>query len=82
MGTAAVHAGLLQPGQAGLVKVEIVPSGERFEGSTRHGDAHDAEPRGAFRFLRDYALLNYELTRISLDYALLNYELTRISLRQ
>ncbi len=56
VGTTAVHARLLLPGQTGLVKVEIVPSGEPFEGSTRHGvtsDAYDADPRGAFRFLRD-----------------------------
>ncbi len=49
VGTAAVHAGLVQPGQSGLVKVEIGPSGEPFEGSARHGvtsDAYDADPRG------------------------------------
>ena len=37
LGTVAVHAGLLQPGQTGVVKVTIMPSPNAFVGSTRNG---------------------------------------------
>jgi hypothetical protein len=34
---AAVHAGVLDPGQHGTVRVTILPGRERYEGSSRHG---------------------------------------------
>ncbi len=37
LGTACVHAGLLRPGQSGVVKVTIVPPVAVYPGSTRHG---------------------------------------------
>jgi hypothetical protein len=37
LGTAAVHAGLLRPGEAGVVKVTIVKPVHPFPGSTRNG---------------------------------------------
>jgi hypothetical protein len=37
LATAAVHAGLLQPGQTGVVKVTILPSPPAFLGSTQNG---------------------------------------------
>jgi hypothetical protein len=37
LGMAAVHAGVLKPGQKGIVKVTILGKRDRFEGSTRHG---------------------------------------------
>jgi hypothetical protein len=37
LATAAVHAGAVQPGQTGIVKVTIVPPLPAFNGSTRHG---------------------------------------------
>lgn len=53
--TAAVHAGLVQEGQTGTVKVETVPSPPQFEGSTRNGVASEAfelpDEGGAFRFV-------------------------------
>ena len=39
LATVVVHAGLLQPGQTGIVKVSIVPSPNLFVGSTRNGVA-------------------------------------------
>lgn len=33
----AVHAGLLQPGETGLVRVEILPGEDSYEGATRNG---------------------------------------------
>ena len=37
LGTACVHAGLLQPGEAGVVKVTMVPALPIFQGSMRNG---------------------------------------------
>jgi hypothetical protein len=37
LSAAAVHAGVLQPGQTGLVKVSIVAPPPVFQGSSRHG---------------------------------------------
>jgi hypothetical protein len=37
LGTACVHAGVLKPGENGVVKVTIVRSLPVFTGSTRHG---------------------------------------------
>src|SRR5262249_30563196 len=37
LAVAAVHAGILRPGQKGLVKVAILPGREKYEGSTRNG---------------------------------------------
>jgi hypothetical protein len=37
LATAAVHAGLLEPGQTGVLKVTIVPPPNSFAGSLRHG---------------------------------------------
>jgi hypothetical protein len=55
LATAAVHAGVLQPGQPGVVQVEIVPSPPRFEGSTRNGLTSESfdlpDEEGAFRIL-------------------------------
>lgn len=39
LSTAAVHAGLLEPGQVGVVCVTIHPGPSRFTGSTAHGVA-------------------------------------------
>lgn len=42
LSTAAVHAGVVQPGQKGLVRVTIVAPPQSFSGSTRHGvTSHD-----------------------------------------
>jgi hypothetical protein len=37
LAVAAVHAGVLQPGQTGVVKVTMVPAPVAYAGSTRHG---------------------------------------------
>jgi beta-lactamase regulating signal transducer with metallopeptidase domain len=37
LGTAAVHAGLLRPGETGTVRVTILPGEDRYTGSTRYG---------------------------------------------
>jgi hypothetical protein len=37
VGTAAVHAGVLQPGETGVVKVTIAPGRSAYESSTRNG---------------------------------------------
>ncbi|HQR05346.1 MAG TPA: sigma-70 family RNA polymerase sigma factor [Gemmatales bacterium] len=37
LATAAVHAGLLQPGQTGLIKVTIMPGRETYTSATHHG---------------------------------------------
>jgi beta-lactamase regulating signal transducer with metallopeptidase domain len=37
LAAAAVHAGVLQPGQRGVVHVQIVGPGDAFQGSTRNG---------------------------------------------
>ncbi len=37
LGMAAVHCGLLQPGQTGVIKVTMLPGQAVYQGSTRHG---------------------------------------------
>lgn len=37
LGAAAVHAGLLKPGETGVMRVVIVPARENYPGSTRNG---------------------------------------------
>lgn len=37
LAVAAVHAGLLQPGESGVISVEIVPGLASYQGSERHG---------------------------------------------
>jgi hypothetical protein len=37
LGTTCVHAGVLQPGEAGVVRVTMVQPIQVFQGSTRHG---------------------------------------------
>jgi hypothetical protein len=37
IGTAAVHAGLLKPGQQGIVRIVILPGQETYASATRHG---------------------------------------------
>ena len=37
LAVAAVHAGVLQPGERGRVRVTILPGQASYEGSTRHG---------------------------------------------
>ena len=53
LSSAAVHAGVLQPGEAGLVRVEILAGQESYEGSTRNGVASGSYARweGSFRVL-------------------------------
>ncbi len=53
LATAAVHAGVLKPGETGNVKVEILGPQPAFAGSVRHGVSssdYDAYP-GAYRVL-------------------------------
>jgi hypothetical protein len=54
LATAAVHAGLLRPGQAGVVRVTIVPPPPAFAGSNQHGVASAAYGpyNGAFKVSR------------------------------
>lgn len=42
LAVAAVHAGVLRPGQQGVVKVKILPGRQRYEPSTRHGVTSNA----------------------------------------
>jgi LCCL domain len=54
VGMAAVHAGILKPGQTGFVKVKFLPSPGVFQGSNRNGvtsEAYGAFP-AAFQFVR------------------------------
>jgi hypothetical protein len=37
LGAAAVHAGLLKPGETGVLRVTVVTPPEKFPGSTRNG---------------------------------------------
>ncbi|MFO1148847.1 MAG: LCCL domain-containing protein [Alsobacter sp.] len=37
LGTAAVHAGLVEPGQTAVLRVTVVPPLEAYPGTTRHG---------------------------------------------
>lgn len=50
--TAAVHAGLLRPGQSGIVKVRPLPGQERYEASNQNGVQSLAygPQRGSYRF--------------------------------
>jgi hypothetical protein len=52
--SAAVHAGVLKPGQTGIVKVKIVPSPPMFQASTRHGVTSEgyAAYNAAYRFVK------------------------------
>jgi hypothetical protein len=37
LGAAAVHAGLLKPGETGIIRVTSMPGRPRYEGATRNG---------------------------------------------
>jgi len=55
LATAAVHAGVVKPGQKGIVQVKIVPAQKSFKGSTKFGiRSHDygAYP-GGFQIKKD-----------------------------
>ena len=55
LAAAAVHAGLLQPGQTGVLRVRIVPSPPQFVGSQRNGmgsSGYGNYPAGGFEFVR------------------------------
>jgi hypothetical protein len=52
---AAVHAGVVQPGQTVTVKVRILPSPPQYVGATRNGvvsTPYNLFPHGAFMFVR------------------------------
>jgi hypothetical protein len=52
---AAVHAGVLQPGQTAVVKVRVVASPPQFVSSTRHGvssTGYGNYPAGGYEFVR------------------------------
>jgi hypothetical protein len=53
LSSAAVHAGVLLPGETGLVRVEILEGQESYEGATRNGVASGtyAAWQGSFRIL-------------------------------
>lgn len=53
LSSAAVHAGVLLPGETGLVRVEILQGQESYEGATRNGVASGtyAAWQGSFRIL-------------------------------
>ncbi|MGA2496360.1 MAG: LCCL domain-containing protein [Tepidisphaeraceae bacterium] len=52
LATAAVHAGLVRPGETAVVKVRIVEAAESYDGSTRNGVTTSDYGRwfGSFRF--------------------------------
>lgn len=54
IGAAAVHAGILKPGEAGSVLVKILPGREKYEGSTENGvTSRGYGPwQGSFEFVR------------------------------
>jgi len=55
LSAAAVHSGLLQPGQTGVVRVRIVASPPQFVGSQRHGfgsSGYATYPAGAYEFVK------------------------------
>ncbi len=55
LSAAAVHAGLVQPGQSGVVRVRIITSPPQFVGSQRHGfnsSGYATYPAGAYQFVR------------------------------
>ena len=37
IGAAAVHAGLLKPGESAVLRLTVMPALEKYPGSTRHG---------------------------------------------
>jgi hypothetical protein len=52
---AAIHAGVLKPGQTGVVKIKIVPSPQLYTGSTQNGITsaqYPYYPNGAFEILK------------------------------
>lgn len=52
---AAIHAGILKPGETGVVRVKIIPSPQIFTGSIRNGvqsQAFGVFPGGAFEFVK------------------------------
>ena len=52
---AAVHAGIVQPGQAAAVRIRVVASPQQFAGSVRNGvvsTGYGNYPAGAFEFVR------------------------------
>ncbi len=55
LAAAAVHAGVLAPGENGVVRVRVVPVLERYHGSTRNGVislSYDNPWHGAFQIER------------------------------
>jgi hypothetical protein len=50
LGTAAVHCGLLKPGQKGIVKVTILPGQASYDATTRHGVTSIAYPQWGVSF--------------------------------
>lgn len=56
LGIAAVHAGVLRPGEEGVVRVRLVPSPQTFLGSDRNGvtsTRYGFFQNGAYEFVRD-----------------------------
>jgi LCCL domain len=53
LASAAVHAGILRDGEAGVVNVQILPGQESYDGSTRNGVTSRSYGRwqGSFQFL-------------------------------
>ena len=53
VGTAAVHAGVLRPGETATIRVEILPGRENYQGSHRHGVTSGSLGRfdGSYRFV-------------------------------
>lgn len=55
LAAAAVHAGLVQPGQTGVVRVRVLPSPPQFVGAFRNGISsapYGNYPTGAYEFVR------------------------------
>jgi hypothetical protein len=55
LGTAAIHAGILKPGETKMVKVRVIQSPLQFTGSNKNGvnsAAYGVYPTGAYEFLR------------------------------
>jgi len=55
LGAAAVHSGLVQPGQSVVVRVRVIPSPVQFVGSFRNGVGtapYGNFPSGAYEFIR------------------------------
>src|SRR6185437_10054008 len=52
LGAAAVHAGILRPGEEGIVTVQILPGQAHYEASERNGITTEpyGEWQGSFRF--------------------------------